>query len=260
MAPPSTVSTPPRAPVDHARFYTDAYSLADAGDAERYGRWRLLSAGTKADHVVELCRRVDLSPDTIVEIGCGQGALLAQLAARRLAPRLDGFDLSPPAVEIARSHGIPGVTVEAFDGAHLPAGDRAYDLAVISHVLEHVPDPPALLAEGARVATWVLVEVPLEANRSAARPAKRAQAAGIGHIQCFDRPAVRALCHGAGLDVRAELADPLSYAHHGFTATDTRAKLRAGVKAGVRRAAWTAAPGAAERWFTVHFACLARAA
>jgi SAM-dependent methyltransferase len=245
--------------MDHARFYTDAYTVADAGEAERYGRWRALSADTKADHVVELCRRVGVRPRTLVEIGCGQGALLAALAARGLAPRLDGFDLSEPAVAIARSHGIPGVTAQAFDGAHVPAGDRAYELAVISHVLEHVPDPAALLAETARIASWVLVEVPLEANRSAARAGKRAQAARIGHVQFFDRRAVRALCQTDGLRIHAELADPLSYEHHAFAATDARATLRAAMKAAARRAAWTAAPSVAERSFTVHYACIARA-
>jgi SAM-dependent methyltransferase len=243
--------------VDHARFYIEAYSLADAEQARVYGEWRTLGARTKADHVVELCHRAGLHPGRLVEIGCGAGSLLAELRERAAAPELDGFDLSAPAVEIARSHGTPGVRVEVFDGVRVPAGDDAYDLAVLSHVLEHVPDPPALLAEAARLAAWVLVEVPLERNRSAARPAKRAEAARIGHIQFFDRAAVRALCRGAGLDIRAELADPLGLAHHAFAAQGARAWARAAAKAAVRRAAWRAAPGVAERWFTVHYACIA---
>jgi hypothetical protein len=149
------------------------------------------------------------------------------------------------------------VRVEVFDGARVPAGDGTYDLAVLSHVLEHVPDPPALLAEAARLAAWVLVEVPLERNRSAARPAKRAEAARIGHIQFFDRAAVRGLCAGAGLAIRAELTDPLGLAHHAFGAAGPRARARAAVKAAVRRAAWRLAPRAAERAFTVHYAALA---
>src|SRR3712207_8682865 len=53
----------------------------------------------------------------------------------------------------------------------------------------HVPDPEPLLAEAARVARYVLVEVPLEDNRSAARPAKRAISESIGHLQ--DRKSTR---------------------------------------------------------------------
>jgi SAM-dependent methyltransferase len=243
--------------VDQTRFYTEAYSQADPVAARGYGEWRALSARTKAEHVVALCARAGVRPERVVEIGCGAGSLLAELAARDVAPRLDGFDLSEPAIEIARSHAIPGATFEAFDGAHVPVADDAYDLAVISHVLEHVPDPGALLAEAARVAPRVLVEVPLEANRSAARPAKRAEAARIGHIQVFDRAAMRALCRGAGLDIRAELADPLGFAHHAFGATGAKARASAAVKAGVRRVVWRIAPARAERVFTVHYACLA---
>jgi SAM-dependent methyltransferase len=245
--------------VDHTQFYTDAYSAADAADARHYGRWRELSARVKADHVVELTNRAGVRPGMLVEIGCGTGDLLAQLSARGVAERLDGFELSAPAVEIARGHGIPRARIEVFDGARVPASDGAYDLAVVSHVLEHVPDPPALLAEAARLARWVLVEVPLEANRSAARPAKRAEAARIGHIQFFDRAAMRGLVAAAGLEIRAELADPLSYAPHAFHARDARARARAAATAAVRRAAWRLAPRAAERAFTVHYACIAAA-
>jgi SAM-dependent methyltransferase len=246
-------------PVDFTRFYTDAYSLSDAAQAEHYGRWRELGARSKADHVVELARRAGVRPRTLVEIGCGAGDLLAQLFARGIAERQDGFELSAPAAEIARSHGIPQTRIEVFDGARVPASDGAYDLAVVSHVLEHVPDPASLLAEAVRVARWVLVEVPLEANRSAARPAKRAAAATIGHIQFFDRAAVRALCAGAGLEIRAELGDPLSYSHHAFHARGTRGRARAAAKAVARRLAWRAAPRIAERSFTVHYACIATA-
>lgn len=243
--------------MDQTRFYTEAYSLADADRAQTYGEWRTLGARTKAEHVVALCARACVRPATLAEIGCGTGSLLAELAARGVAGRLDGFDLSAPAIEIARGHGIPGARFEVFDGARVPAADGAYDLAVLSHVLEHVPDPGALLAEAARVAPWVVVEVPLEDNRSAARPAKRAEAARIGHIQFFDRAAVRALCAGAGVEIRAELGDPLGREHLGFGAADARARLRAAVKTGVRRAAWRVAPRLAERSFTVHYACIA---
>jgi SAM-dependent methyltransferase len=245
---------------DLVAFYEAGYSVADPAEAARYGAWRAHGARLKAGHVVELCSRAGLRPQTLVEIGCGDGALLEELGARGLARTLDGFELSAPAAELARKRTIPGARrIEAYDGARVPADDGAYDLAVLSHVLEHVPDPPALLAEAARVARWVLVEVPLEDNRSAGRPAKRAQAREIGHIQSFDRDDMHALLRGAGLDLRAELTDPLPYSHHAFFAEGAGARARAAAKWGVRAAAWRLAPHRAERLFTVHWAGLAGA-
>jgi SAM-dependent methyltransferase len=246
--------------MDLTRFYDDAYSQADAAAAHGYGEWRALSARTKADHVVALLRRAGVRPQRLVEIGCGVGSLLAELAARDVAPELEGFDLSAAAIDIARGHALPGVRFEVFDGARLPAGDRAYDVAVLSHVLEHVPEPAALLAEAARVAAWVLVEVPLERNRSAARPAKRAEAQRIGHLHAFDRAAVRELVRDAGLVIQAELTDPLPRAHHAFFADGAQARAAASLKWAVRAAAHRLAPRTAEQLFTVHYAVLARRA
>jgi len=203
-----------------------------------------------------LCERTRLRPHTLVEIGCGDGALLA--AVRGLAPVFDGLELAPPAAELARRALPDARRIEPFDGLAVPAQDGEYDLAILSHVLEHVPVPLPLLLEAARVAHEVIVEVPLEANRSAARPAKREEAARIGHVHAFSRADVRALVADAGLERQAELTDPLPYAHHAFFADGAAARARAGVKWAVRAAAHRVAPATAQELFTVHYAVLAR--
>jgi SAM-dependent methyltransferase len=242
---------------DPAAFYTAGYSLSDHDEGMKMGRWRALGARSKAAHARSLCASAGFTPATVVEIGCGDGSLLLELAAVWPSARFDGFELSPPAIEIARGRGIPRAgRLEAFDGAVVPAEDGAYDLAVLSHVLEHVPDPAPLLAEAARVARFVLVEVPLEGNRSASRPAKRAEAARIGHLHAFDRAAVRSLIAGAGLRVVSELSDPLPREHHAFFASTSAERARASAKWALRAGAWRIAPLAAEGWFTMHYAVL----
>jgi SAM-dependent methyltransferase len=242
---------------DDARaFYDAGYTQPDAAEAERLGRWRELGARSKARHVRALCSQTGLKPRSLVEIGCGDGALLAQL--RGLAPVFDGFELSAPAAELARCALPDARRIEPYDGETVPADDGDYDLAILSHVLEHVPDPAPLLAEAARVAHEVLVEVPLEDNRSARRPAKRAEAERIGHLHMFERSDVRELISEAGLVLQAELTDPLPYAHHAFFARGAAGRAQAGAKWAVRRAVHRVAPRSSEYWFTVHYAALSR--
>jgi len=234
--------------------YEHQYS-AEGADAERYGAWRALCAEGKADHVAALAAALADRPRTLVEVGCGDGGLLEALAARRLADSLHGFDISERAVQIAR--GRPAIErVERFDGASLPAADGAYDLGVLSHVLEHVSDPMPLLRETARVCRAVVVEVPLEDNRSASRPAAQRGREAIGHLHRFSRADVHRLTCGAGLQVIGELADPLPLRVHRFWAVGPAARMKASGKAALRRALFTVAPAEAERAFTVHYAAL----
>ena len=108
------------------------------------------------------------------------------MGQRGLGETHHGYEISERAVEIAGDRLGPGV-VERFDGEHLPVADAAYDLALLSHVLEHVPDPLPLLRETARAARAVVVEVPLEDNRSASRPEAESARREIGHLHRFNR-------------------------------------------------------------------------
>jgi len=243
---------------DLGGFYDESYRRASA-EGDRHQRWRELSARGKADHVVSLCARAGLAPSSVAEIGCGDGALLAELGARRLAGELHGFEVSEEAAALARERAVPGlVGVTVFDGARLPVDDGAFDLALLSHVLEHVPDPAALLREAARVSRAVVMEVPLEANLSARRASKREGAAEIGHVQALDRAAVRSMVAASGLRAEHELLDPLPLEVHRFFAGSRPARARATLKGGVRRAVFAASPRLAERAFTLHYACLCR--
>lgn len=234
--------------------YTDGGHDARGADAARGGRWRALCARGKADHVQTLCGRTRLAPERVLEVGCGDGAILGHLAEDRFAPVLDGCELSQAAVAIAA--GRPGVgEVRPISGDDLPYADGAYDLGILSHVLEHVHDPAALLRETARVCGSVIAEVPLEDNLSARRPAKRAHALEIGHLQRFSRAAMHRVAADAGLRVAVELSDPLPREVHRFWAQDGPARLRADARWLTRRALMILPP-AGRRAITVHWAAL----
>jgi SAM-dependent methyltransferase len=236
------------------RFYDAAYTQEQAA-AARYAGWRALGALGKADHVIALCERARVAPANTLEVGCGDGALLCELHRRGFGGTLSGVEITEAAVAIARSRDAID-SVALYDGLHLAAADGAYELGVLSHVLEHVPDPVALLREVARACRAVVVEVPLEANLSARRGGKREHAAEVGHLQRLDRDAVRRLVARAGLSLAGELEDALPLAAHNFFADTPRQRVAAAVKWATRAGLHRVVPGLARRLFTVHYACL----
>ncbi|MFI5009620.1 MAG: class I SAM-dependent methyltransferase [Solirubrobacterales bacterium] len=235
-------------------FYEETYSR-DPAAALRGARWRALGARGKAAHVIALCARAGLEPASTLEVGCGDGAVLSALHTKRFGGRLAGVEIAQGAVEIARERTEIDV-VELYDGERLAMPDGAFDLGILSHVLEHVPAPAPLLAEVARVCGAVVVEVPLEDNLSARRPSSRAHSAEVGHLRRLSRRAVHALVAEAELRVAGELEDPLPLEVHRFFARGPLARARASVRWGVRAGLHRLAPGVARRAFTVHYACL----
>jgi SAM-dependent methyltransferase len=237
------------------RFYEHAYTERDPERAILYGRWRALGARGKADHVIALCASAGIAPASTLEIGCGDGALLCELHRRGFGGRLSGVEISAAAVAIASSR--PEIeAVQRYDGTRLQCSEGAHELGILSHVLEHVPEPAALLGEAGRACEAVVMEVPLEANVSARRDSKREHAAEVGHLQRLDRAAARAIVAGAGMRIAGELEDPLGRSAATFFAASARARARASAKWAFRSGLHRIWPALARRLFTVHYACL----
>lgn len=91
--------------------------------------------------------RVPLAGKTIVDIGCG-GGILSESMARKGA-NVTGIDLSEKALKIADLHSLEsGVQVryELISAEQLAAREPAsYDVVTCMEMLEHVPDPAAVV-------------------------------------------------------------------------------------------------------------------
>jgi SAM-dependent methyltransferase len=85
---------------------------------------------------------------SLLDIGCGDGTVARDIARRVGAERVAGVDIKVRP-EVA-------IEVKAYDGLHLPYPDASFDAVVISDVLHHCQDPPAVLREALRVASKVV--------------------------------------------------------------------------------------------------------
>ena len=112
----------------------------------------LRHAGERARPFADLLARVDADdPRVVVDLGCGEGALTASLAARWPGARVTGVDSSPEMLAAAAAHAVDGrVSFERGDVRDWrPAGP--VDVVVSNAVLHWVPGHAALLERWARV-------------------------------------------------------------------------------------------------------------
>ena len=85
--------------------------------------------------------------ERVLEVGCGTGALLADLDS---PASLHGLDLAPATLAEARIH-APRVTLVNGDALSLPFGDYSFDITYCHFLLLWVKDPLQAVREMARV-------------------------------------------------------------------------------------------------------------
>jgi SAM-dependent methyltransferase len=130
-------------------------------EEETFREWREVGSRGKASNIRLLCD--DLPRGAVLEVGCGTGVVARQLQADGFSKRYVVTDLSPVALADARracGDSIGGAV--AADARSIPFRSKAFDLAILSHVLEHLDLPEIAAREAGRIAARVLIEVPIE--------------------------------------------------------------------------------------------------
>ncbi|MDQ3930337.1 MAG: class I SAM-dependent methyltransferase [Chloroflexota bacterium] len=95
---------------------------------------------------------------SILDVGCGTGAMLPYLAHYG---DVQGIDASPEAVQFSRERGLHNV--QQANGLELPFDDSCFDLVTALDVVEHIDDEQLVLREMFRVLRpggTLLVSVP----------------------------------------------------------------------------------------------------
>lgn len=178
---------------------------------DKYATRNPVARGLVAGYRAGLVELVELArPESLIDVGCGEGVLTAELARHVPGPVLGidrgGSQLAPR----WRENVAPNLRYRAADATSLPTRDAEYDAATALEVLEHLRDPGAALAEMRRVARrWLIASVPREPLWRAANIARGAYLGAIGdtpgHIQHWPRRAFLALlaAHGEVVEVRS---------------------------------------------------------
>jgi len=85
------------------------------------------------------------APLRVIDVGSGDGYLGAVMQTFRPGTHVTGVETQ------VRALTRPGFEPVVFDGLHLPFADQSFDVAILSNVLHHADDQPALFTETCRV-------------------------------------------------------------------------------------------------------------
>jgi 2-polyprenyl-3-methyl-5-hydroxy-6-metoxy-1,4-benzoquinol methylase len=104
------------------------------------------------------------APQSVLDVGCGEGVLTHQWATQLGDKRIVGIDLDDDKLKAEwATRRRPNLEYRTIPAENLPFAAGEFGLACAIEVLEHVPDPEHTVAEMARVASGhLLVSVPRE--------------------------------------------------------------------------------------------------
>jgi SAM-dependent methyltransferase len=133
------------------------------------------SAVARLKFIREVVKGISTDCAEVADLGCGSGMILCDVLALKPRWHGHGLDISAAAVNYAeRLAEHKGITERAQfrvgDVERLPFANRSLDLVIISEVIEHMPEPEAVLREIARVLRpggQLLLTMPIESHTPA---------------------------------------------------------------------------------------------
>jgi 2-polyprenyl-3-methyl-5-hydroxy-6-metoxy-1,4-benzoquinol methylase len=151
------------------------------------------------------------APQSLLDVGCGEGVLTHKWAQRLGDKRIVGLDLEDPVIQAEwAKRQAPNLEYRINKAEHLPFADGEFDVATAIEVLEHVPDPAHTVAEMARVASGhLLVSVPREPLWRMLNVARGAYVKDLGntpgHVNHWSKRSFVSLLsrHGAVVEARS---------------------------------------------------------
>lgn len=165
--------------------------------------WDVEDSPWKAENVIKILQRNQLSPTSIAEVGCGAGEILRQLyECFPESCELYGYDISPQAIEICRQREADRLQFYLQD--ILEAETIAtLDLIMALDVIEHIEDYIGFLRKLRDKAEYKVFHIPLDMSVNSVlrmKPILHARDK-VGHLHYFSKETVLATMKDTGYEV-----------------------------------------------------------
>jgi SAM-dependent methyltransferase len=202
-----------------ARRYGYAFAEATGASAQTLGLLAYLNPFRRAWLDFSMMYLPGHPAGRLLEIGCGSGAMLKGF--EDLGWKTEGIDFDPAAVDACHRRGLR-VNLGTLEARHYPS--NSFDAVILSHVIEHVHDPVALLTECRRIlksgGTLSLVTPHVNALGHRVFAQSWFCLDPPRHLHLFSIPALRGALYRAGFE-DARIFSSLRDASETFIASDS---------------------------------------
>jgi SAM-dependent methyltransferase len=140
-------------PTSGANIYDDGTYLSNNPD------WHALDSPFKAKNVGDILDSAELQVRSLLEIGCGSGEILVQLAKRYPDCDFLGVDTATSLEEFWRDRRAPNIRFSCLDAMLM---SEVFDVAMMLDVFEHVPDYIGFLEKSLPLARYFVFNIPLD--------------------------------------------------------------------------------------------------
>ena len=104
----------------------------------------------------------DLSPNTILDAGCGEGFTMNKLSKNGIGKEIEGIEYMKEAISLGKKL-YSDLANKQGSVYELPYKDNSFDLVICTEVLEHLEEPAKALKEILRVSKkYLIISVPNE--------------------------------------------------------------------------------------------------
>lgn len=169
---------------------------------ENTGNWHVEDSGWKAEMIADLYMKNGVHPKTVVEVGCGAGGILEKLLKKDAGiEKLDGFDISPQAISVAKASSNPKLNFH--HGDFLKEDFPISDLLLMIDVMEHVEDFYHFLREIQQRGRSFIFHIPMDLScRTILKPHVLLQHRNsVGHIHYFSEEMINWILKDTGYKI-----------------------------------------------------------
>ena len=180
----------------HSEKYIDGSYL------ENNPTWHSEHSSWKAEKIIQIIERNRLTPDTICEVGCGAGQILAELQRNMdTSCFFSGYDISPQAIEL--STGLSNDRLQFKLADITQEKGPTFDLLLLIDLIEHLEDYFIFLRAVREKAEYKILHIPLNLSvKNILNINSLLQVRDkTGHIHYFTKELALQMLREAGYDV-----------------------------------------------------------